>query len=134
MYGVWPFMILFCPIWILGFKKYVGTLLMVMFPLSILHLLTSLWLLTSWRSKLLTFDPLWLERSFIDWLSAHLPFCLRIHIQSILIITSLVWWHLAGMKQWSMGFVFFWICIQIGWYYKWMFIMFSIPYHEQPFF
>ncbi len=33
-----------------------------------------------------------------------------------------------------MGFVLFWICIQFWWYYKWMFIMSSIPYHEQPFF
>jgi hypothetical protein len=103
-------------------------------PLSILHFLTSLWFLTSWRSKLVTFDPLWLERSFINWLSTHWPFTLRIHLRSILILISLVWWHMASMKEWSIMFVLFWICIQIGWYYMWMFIISSIPYHEQPFF
>jgi hypothetical protein len=137
MYGVWTFMILFCPIYFLSdfdFLEVCGHIAYDHVPLSILHFLTSLWFLTSWRSKLMTFDPLWLERSFINWLSTHWPFSLMIHLRSILILTSLVWWQMASMKQWSMKFVLFWICIQIGWYYMWMFIISSIPYHEQPFF
>jgi hypothetical protein len=34
----------------------------------------------------------------------------------------------------GVGFTLCWIYIQIGWYYKWTFVMPLILYHEQPIF
>jgi hypothetical protein len=81
----------------------------------------------------------WWHLTYCDWkgdLSIdHLHIChlnKRIHLQSILIFTNLVWQHKVGVKWWSMRFMLCYICIQIGWYYKWTFIMPSILYHGQP--
>jgi len=72
--------------------------------------------------------------SSIGWSPTHSPFSLGIHVWIILVLTSFVWLHRARMRWCSMGFMLFWICIQIGWYYKWTSIMPSIPYHGQPIF
>jgi hypothetical protein len=64
----------------------------------------------------MTSDPSWIERSSINLSPTHSPFISKIHLWNILFLTNLVWWHGADVKQWSMGFVLFWICIQIGWY------------------
>ncbi len=78
-------------------------------------------------------NPSWLKNwSSIGCSPTHSPFGLGIHLWIILVLTSFLWLHKASMKRWSIGFVLFWICIQIGWYYKWTSIMPSIPYHGQP--
>lgn len=53
---------------------------------------------------------------------------------SILIFISLVWQHGWSAKWWFTRFALCWICIEIGWYYKWTFVMPSISHHKQPFF
>jgi len=68
------------------------------------------------------------------WDGEHLPFSLGIHLWSILILISLVWRHGSSVKWWFTMFTLCWICIKIGWYYKWTLVMPSIRHHEQPFF
>jgi hypothetical protein len=76
----------------------------------------------------------WKASHLFSWSPKHSPFGLGIHLWIILILINFVWLHRAGMRWWSTRFVLFWICIQIGWYYKWTSIMLSILYHGQPFF
>ncbi len=80
----------------------------------------------------MAFDLLWLYRWPINWSLAHLPFIFRIHLWSILIFINLVWQHKVCVKWWFTRFTLCCICIQIGWYYKWTFIILSILYHGEP--
>jgi hypothetical protein len=86
------------------------------------------------KSKSMASNPSWFKSwSFISWSPTHSPFSLGIHLWISLILTSFVWLHKAGMRKYSMRFVLFWICSQIGWYYKWTSIMPSICIMDNQF-